>query len=128
MPTALIVLIFVAFIPYVLAGLGGYVKIKQLGFLDNHHPRIQANELKGSGARVMAAQSNAWEALALYSATILAVYISGVAWSELTVPSLVFAATRLAHPIFYITDLAVARSISVVVGLLSCAYMVSLVF
>ncbi|EGR0063588.1 TPA: MAPEG family protein [Vibrio vulnificus] len=128
MPTALIVLVFVSFIPYVLAAAGGYVKIKQLGRLDNHHPRVQANDLVGSGARVIAAQSNAWEALALYSATILAAFASGVAWSDLALPSLVFGFTRLAHPILYIANIATARSLIVIVGVSSCGYMVSLAF
>ncbi len=126
MPTALLVLVFVSFVPYVLAGLGGYVKIKQLGHLDNHHPRIQANELLGSGARVIAAQSNAWEALAFYSATIFVAFASGVPWSELAVPSLIFGATRVIHPILYIANVATARSLVVIVGLFSCVYMISL--
>ncbi len=126
MPTPLLILVLVSLIPYVLAALGGYVKIKQLGKLDNHHPRIQSNELKGSGARVIAAQSNAWEALAFYSATIFAVYASGVTWSELTVASLVFGATRLAHAVFYITNMAVARSVVTLLGIMSCLYMISL--
>ena len=128
MPVALIVLVFVSLVPYVLAGLGGYVKIKQLGRLDNNHPRTQANELVGSAARVIAAQSNAWEALAFYTAVIFAVSASGVAWSELAVPSLVFGATRLIHPILYIANIATARSLIVVLGVSSCIYMLSLAF
>ena len=47
MPTALFVLVFVSVIPYVLAGLGGYAKVQQLGHLDNHHPRLQERKLSG---------------------------------------------------------------------------------
>ncbi|RZP53970.1 MAPEG family protein [Vibrio vulnificus] len=128
MPTALLVLVVVSFIPYVLAAAGGYVKIKQLGRLDNNHPRVQANDLVGSGARVIAAQSNAWEALALYSATVLAVFASGVEWSDLAIPSLIFGFTRVVHPILYIANIATARSLVVIAGVGSCGYMVSLAF
>ncbi len=126
MPTALIVLIFVSLVPYVLAALGGNVKIKQLGYLDNNHPRLQERELVDSGARVIAAQANAWEALALYSATIFVAFASGVAWDALTLPSLIFGATRILHPVLYITNIAMARSLVTVVGLLSCLYMLYL--
>ena len=128
MPVALMVLMFVAFIPYVLAGVGNYLRVQQLGHLDNQNPRAQAAELKGAGARAVAAQSNAWEALALYSATILAVFASGVSWPELTVPSIIFAATRLVHPVLYIANIAAARSIVVAIGLASCVYMLYLAF
>ncbi|ELB2132084.1 MAPEG family protein [Vibrio parahaemolyticus] len=76
----------------------------------------------------MAAQSNAWEALALYSATILAVYASGVNWEDLALPSLIFGFTRLAHPILYIANIATARSLIVIAGVSSCGYMISLAF
>ena len=128
MPTALIVLVLLAFIPYVLAGLGGYAKIKQFGHLDNHHPRIQANKLEGVGARLMATQANAWEALAFYTATIVVVFASGVAWAELTAPALIFAATRVAHPVLYIANIATARSLVVVAGIGCCVYMLWLAF
>ncbi|GAM63456.1 hypothetical protein JCM19232_2436 [Vibrio ishigakensis] len=44
MPVALWVLLFVAIVPYLLAGLGGYMKIKHLGHLDNRHPRYKRNQ------------------------------------------------------------------------------------
>ncbi|MGB5324846.1 MAG: MAPEG family protein [Pseudomonadales bacterium] len=128
MPAALLVLVLVAFLPYLLAGLGGYLRIKQLGSFDNHHPRQQASLLQGSGARAMAAQSNAWEALALYTATILVVWASGIAWEELATPALVFAIARVAHPIFYVADIAVARTAAFLAGLFSCVYMISKAF
>ena len=46
-------------LPYVLAKLGGYYKIRQFGALYNHHPRSQAAERGGIGARVWAAQQTA---------------------------------------------------------------------
>lgn len=128
MPVPLLVLVFVSLIPYILAGVGGYVKISQLGHLDNHHPRLQALELTGSGARAVAAQSNAWEALAFYTATIFSVSASGVPWNDMTVASLIFGATRIAHPLLYLANIAAARSIVVVIGVVSCIYMMTLAF
>ncbi|WP_191117446.1 MAPEG family protein [Vibrio campbellii] len=128
MPTALFVLVFVSVIPYVLAGLGGYAKVQQLGHLDNHHPRLQERKLSGHAARIIAAQSNAWEALAFYTATILVVSFSGVPWSDLSMPAIIFAITRMAHPVMYIADIAIGRTFVVIVGVTSCIYMLSLAF
>lgn len=128
MPIALIVLVGVAFVPYLLAAMGGYMKIKQLGYLDNHHPRQQSDELQGAAARTIAAQANAWEALGLYSATIVAVSLAGVPLEALSVPALIFGASRVAHPLLYITNVALLRSIVVVAGVASCFYMVWLAF
>ncbi|MDK9757957.1 MAPEG family protein [Vibrio sp. D173a] len=128
MPTALFVLVFVSFIPYVLAGLGGYAKVQQLGHLDNHHPRLQERKLSGRAARIIAAQSNAWEALSFYTATILTVNLSGVPWSDLSMPAIIFAITRIAHPVMYIANIAIGRTFVVIVGVTSCIYMLSLAF
>ncbi|ABU71166.1 MAPEG family protein [Vibrio campbellii] len=128
MPTALFVLVFVSVIPYVLAGLGGYAKVQQLGHLDNHHPRLQERKLSGRAARIIAAQSNAWEALSFYTATILTVNLSGVPWSDLSMPAIIFAITRIAHPVMYIADIAIGRTFVVIVGVTSCIYMLSLAF
>lgn len=128
MPTALFVLVFVSVIPYVLAGLGGYAKVQQLGHLDNHHPRLQERKLSGRAARIIAAQSNAWEALSFYTATILTVNLSGVPWSDLSMPAIIFAITRIAHPVMYIANIAIGRTFVVIVGVTSCIYMLSLAF
>ncbi len=126
MPTALLVLIFVSLLPYVLAALGGAAKVAELGHFDHHHPRIQSTQLMGKGARVMAAQSNAWEALAFYSAVLFTAYASGVHWDELAAPALLFGLTRAIHPLFYIANMAMARSLVVLIGLTSCLYMFGL--
>lgn len=125
MPVALWVLVYLAFIPYLLALLGGYLKIRQLGYLDNKHPRLQEKQLQSSSAaRIIAAQANAWEALGLYLATLFIVYVMSVPWEELTVPAAVFGLTRVLHPILYFANIATLRSISVLVGTLCCAHMV----
>lgn len=127
MPIALWVLLLVAIVPYILAGLGGYLKIQHLGHLDNQHPRIQAQSATGVTARAIAAQSNAWEALVLYSAVVIVCGFSGVNWQQLTIPSAIFAVTRVVHPVLYLMNIATLRSITVVVGIGACIYMISLV-
>jgi uncharacterized MAPEG superfamily protein len=72
-------LLILCILPLSCAWIAGYHRQKQLGSIDNKEPRIQALQLTGAGARAMAAQANSWEALAVFSAAILAVFISGVA-------------------------------------------------
>lgn len=128
MHTALLVLILVAFIPYILAGMGGYARAKQLGHMDNNDPRKQALELSGTGARIVAAQANAWEALAIYSVVIILNSAAGTAWALLATPALVFAAARVLHAVCYAANWASLRSIVFVIGLGSCAYMMTMAF
>ena len=73
MTTPLIALVIVALLPYVLAGMGGPFRIKQFGKIDNNHPRQQYSQLTGMGGRVWAAQQNAWEALAIFTAAVAVV-------------------------------------------------------
>lgn len=104
------------------------MRLKQFGRIDNSNPRQQSEKLSGNAARTVAAQSNAWESLALYSASILVAHASEVAWSEITVASIVFLVSRLAHPVLYISDISTARSLVFSVGLLSCVYIVMQAF
>jgi uncharacterized MAPEG superfamily protein len=128
MRTALLVLVLVAFIPYILAGLGGYARARQLGHMDNNDPRKQALELSGAGARIVAAQANAWEALAIYSVVIILNSAAGTAWALLSTPALIFALARILHAVCYAANWATLRSIVFVVGLGCCAYMMSMAF
>jgi len=78
MNTVLACLLIAVLTPYVLAGIGGYHKGKQLGKVDNNNPRAQAAQLTGAGARAVAAQQNAWEALAVFTASLAAAFFAGV--------------------------------------------------
>ena len=64
-------------IPYVLAPVAGYYKTRQFGTLDNKNPRAQTAALEGTGARAAAAQSNAWEALAIFTVAVLVNHAQG---------------------------------------------------
>lgn len=114
-------LLAVIIIPIVLAGVGGYFRGKQFGSADNNQPRTQAEELEGAGARAYAAQANAWEALAMFTAAVLVAHLAGVPASEATPWTITFVVARVLHPIFYIRDLAPLRSLSFLVGVVCVA-------
>ncbi len=111
MTTPLICLLIVVFIPIVLAGTGGYFRFRQLGSLDNNNPREQVRELTGAGARVYAAQQNAWEATAIFTAAVVAAHLLEAEPGMSATLAMAFVAFRVLHPIFYIADIAPLRSI-----------------
>ena len=97
-------------IPNVLAPIGGYFKGKQFGSLDNKNPRAQAAALEGAGARAAAAQSNAWEALAIFAAAVLVNHANGGDPGTSAVLAMVWVGARILHAVFYLADIATARS------------------
>ena len=120
MTTPLWCLVIVALLPFPLAFLGGYFKVRQFGSIDNKHPRQQTQQLEGAGARAAAAQANAWEALAFFTAVVAVLSVAnpeaarGATAANL---SLGFLATRVLHPIFYLANIDVARSLVFLVGI-----------
>lgn len=123
MKTAVIVLACLCFIPYLLAFTSAYFRKKQLGRVDNENPRAQNTQLTGPGARAVAAQQNAWEALGLYSATLLGVVASGVEVVYLAQAAIVVLIARLLHGIFYLANLDKLRTLSFTVVLATCFYL-----
>ena len=120
MSTPLWCLVIVALLPYVLSFSGGYFRLRQLGSVDNKHPRQQVAELEGVGARAYAAQANAWEALAFFTAAVVVLHLANpeaARGSTAANLSLGFLATRVLHPIFYLANQDVLRSIAFLVGL-----------
>ena len=117
MTTPLRCLLIVALLPYLLAWVGGYLKVRQFGRLDNKNPRQQTARLEGVGARIAAAQANAWEALGLFTAAIVVAHLGGQDPARAAWLSQLFVATRLLHPVFYGLDLDKLRSLVFIVGL-----------
>jgi uncharacterized MAPEG superfamily protein len=115
--------LFAVFVPYVLAGASGYFRTKQFGSLDNNNPRAQAAQLTGPGARAWAAQQNAWEALAVFTAAVVVAHLAGADPGRSATAALVFVGARILHPIFYIADLATARSGIFFVGFGACMWL-----
>lgn len=129
MTTPLWCLVIVAFLPYVLAFTGSYFKMKQFGTIDNKNPRAQAARLEGAGARIVAAQSNAWEALAVFTAAVAVLHLAnpeaarGATAANL---SMVFVAARLAHPVFYVANIDALRSLVFLVAIGCVVWLVTL--
>ena len=123
MTTPVWCLLVVAVTPYVLAGIGGYLRVQQLGAVDVHHPRVQALELRGAAARAYASQQNAWEALALFATAVIVAHLTGADPGQSAIASIAFVVTRLLHPVLYITDRAPLRTGVFVVGLGCCAWL-----
>ena len=117
MTTALWCLVIVLVFPLVLAGVGGYFRVRQLGSLDNKNPRVQALELRDVAARAYAAQQNAWEALAMFSGAIIIAHVAGVEPGQLATPAVIFVVARILHAVMYIANLDLARTGVFVVGL-----------
>lgn len=120
MTTPLWCLVLVALLPYLLSFCGSYFRMRQLGAIDNKHPRLQVAKLEGVGARAYAAQANAWEALAVFTAALVVLHLAnpeaarGATAANL---SLGFLATRIAHPVAYLADQDMLRSLVFTVGL-----------
>ena len=109
-------LLVLCILPLSCAWIAGYHRHKQLGRVDNKEPRVQAQQLTGAGARAVAAQGNSWEALAVFSAALLAVVISGLPLSSISTLSLVFVALRVLYIPLYIGNLDTLRSLVFVAG------------
>jgi uncharacterized MAPEG superfamily protein len=113
MTTPLWCLVIVAFLPYPLAFIGSYFKTRQFGTLDNKNPRAQAAKLEGTGARAVAAQANAWEALAVFTAVLGVLHFANpevARGSTAANLSLGFVAARIVHPIAYLANIDLLRS------------------
>lgn len=123
MTTPLWCLLLVALFPFVLSTLGGVFRAKQLGTVDNRQPRTQAAALEGAGARAYAAQQNAWEALPVFTAAVVVAHLAGADPGPSATAAQLFVVTRVLHPIFYIADLATARSAVFLVGLGCCIWL-----
>ena len=119
MTTPLWCLAIVAVLPYVLAWVGGYLTYVQLGSIDNKNPRQQKARLEGAAARAVAAQTNAWEALPFFTAGVVIAHLAGADPAKASFWAKLFVATRVLHPILYIADLDILRSLVFVGGLVA---------
>ena len=102
--------IVVIFIPFILAGFGGAARGKAFGAADNKEPRAQAAQLSGSGARIYAAQENAWEAAIMFTAAVLVTHAAGLPAATAAPWTIAFVVFRVLHAVFYAQDIDKARS------------------
>ena len=120
MTTPLLCLFIGCIIPFLLAPAAAYYRKVQFGSIDNNNPRVQTAALEGAGARASAAQSNAWEALALFTAAVLVNHLNGGDPDTSATLAMVWVGARVVHGPAYIADLAPVRSGVFVVGMV-CA-------
>ena len=104
-------------LPYIWATVAMYFKKKQLGSIDLKLPRKQTDLLEGAGYRANAAQSNSWEALAVYTACFLTAVSAGVEPDKIFIPALLWVGFRIMHGITYIADVAPLRMLGFVGGM-----------
>ncbi|MDX1733598.1 MAG: MAPEG family protein [Halioglobus sp.] len=116
-------LLILCILPIVCAWIGGYYRRQQLGTIDNKEPRIQAAQLTGAGARAVGAQSNCWEALGVFSAAILAVFISGVPLDSIANQAIAYTVLRVVYIPLYIGNKDMLRSLVFIVGMGICMYL-----
>ena len=109
-------LLIAAVLPIMWSWVSGYYRNKQLGTVDNKNPRAQNAQLTGAGARAVAAQQNAWEALAIFTAAVFVSHSLGANGEQAATASMVFIAARVLHGVFYLMDKDVLRSLSFLVG------------
>lgn len=117
---------FAVLIPYLLAAYGGYYRKKCFGVMDNVNPRIQAAQLEGYGARIYAAQQNAWENCIVFTTTVMIISFSGLNTTTSQALCIIYVMLRVIHPIAYLMNLSGARSAINTGGLFCCATLIFL--
>jgi len=82
-------------------------------------PRTTADKLPEIAQRATAAHQNSLEAFAFFTAAALMAYVTGVDSIAALAAAIAFLAARLFYSIFYIANIAVARSLMFAIGSLS---------
>ena len=104
-------------LPYIWAFSSLPFRAKQFGKPDLNEPRVQGERLEGGGARAVGSQSNAWEALILFSAANVMAYMAGVdptgSWS---LAAMIWLGVRVVHGAAYIAGVPVLRIIAFTVA------------
>jgi uncharacterized MAPEG superfamily protein len=116
MQIVILSLVFTAFMPIILALSTIPLRAKQFGKPDINSPREQAAKFEGLGQRLTNAQSNAWEALGLYGASILAMIAADADFNKISSAAIVFMIARTLHAIFYALNLGALRFFSFLVA------------
>lgn len=116
MTTPLWCLTIATFLPFAWVFTCHALRQRQFGNIDNNHPRLQQAQLTGTGARALAAQQNAWEALAMFTPAVLVAHVNGATAGQASMAAMLFIAARVVHGLLYLADLSTLRSLSWMVG------------
>ncbi|MDX1736146.1 MAG: MAPEG family protein [Halioglobus sp.] len=120
MTFALWTILFVILLPLPLALVADVCRYREFGEFDNNNPREQSARLSGLGARAWAAQQNTWEAVAVYTPSVIVAHIAGVDPAHMTTTALLFCVARVLHSAFYLLDWGTPRSLIYFVSLGCC--------
>ena len=96
---------FIAKIPLALA-------MNKAGGYDNNHPREQQANLKGFGARALAAHQNAFESLIIFSAAVLLAIATNTTSETIQLLAMVHIGARVIYNVLYLINVGVLRSLS----------------
>lgn len=119
-------LLVVSLMPLMLSWVSGYFRKQQLGVVDNKNPRGQYSLLTGAGARAVAAQQNAWEALAIFSTAVFVAHLAGADAAKAALAAQIFVIARVLHALFYLVNKDILRSLAFMVGLGCCIWLYGL--
>lgn len=109
-------LFIAALLPY-LAKLPMIYAIKQEGGYNNNYPRWQQANLKGFGARALAAHQNSFESLLIFSTAVLAALATGHVSRWVEMLAVIHIIARVIYHVLYLMNLATLRSLVWLVGL-----------
>jgi len=110
--TAYWCILIAALLPYVLALVA---KTSAPGF-NNRNPRAWLAKGDYRVQRANAAHLNAFEAFAPFAAGVLMAQAAGVYHHRIALLALGFVAMRIAHGVFYVADVPLARSLAWLAG------------
>jgi uncharacterized MAPEG superfamily protein len=100
----------------IIAKLPVALEMNKLGGYNNRHPRAQQNELKGFGARALAAHKNSFEAIAYFAPAAITVLALGAVDQTAIYLALAFVVCRVAYIVFYLLNSDKLRSLFWLIG------------
>ncbi|WP_199435816.1 MAPEG family protein [Vibrio owensii] len=113
-------LIVAALLPYI-AKIPLAVAMHKAGGYDNNYPREQQAELKGFGARALAAHQNAFESLIVFASAVLVAISTDTINANVQFLALTHIVFRVAYHVLYLLNLGNLRSISWAIAM-GCAF------
>lgn len=119
MTVLLVCLLVIVLLPY-LAKIPVAFAMNQLGGYDNKNPREQQARLHGLGARALAAHQNSFEALAVFSAAVLAAIATQHTSFVVQLIAVFYVSSRIVYHVLYLLNYATLRSLVWMLGYLCC--------
>lgn len=121
MTTLLVCLIIVVFLPLVAKAPVAWAMNKEGGY-NNAHPRSQQAQLKGMGARALAAHQNAFEAVIFFTPAVLVAIVTQQVGDTVQWAAMTFVLMRVLYNILYIVNQHLLRSLSWFIGMVCSFY------